>query len=206
MICLNGYVFAACTILLAGGTQVITELQNKVVGWISGKVDDASDAGPQTRSVAGYPATWGQLHTHHVNAGTDVYQPVNETDAITALALHEDGFSASISLLHAGLLENADDENHDNVDIAGYHDSVNSNCREQIHIHYWAASGHDSTLLSSSEIGSLVVHGLNDAIAQDRGQACYEMTNNGNWDGWLRVCFNDNVPQPGCYTCGGHNN
>ncbi|KAI0415339.1 hypothetical protein F5X98DRAFT_376938 [Xylaria grammica] len=194
MICLNGFVAAGCSILLAGGAQVITNLQNKVVGWVNGKVDDASDAGPQTHSLATYPSTWGQLHTHHANAGTATYHPANKTDAITALALHEDGFSASISLLRAGLLK------------ASRNDNVTSTCSEQIHIHYWAASGHDSTLLSSSEIGSLVVHGLNDAIAQNRGQACYEMTNNGNWDGWLRVCFNDNVPQSGCYTCGGHNN
>ncbi|KAI0532104.1 hypothetical protein GGR58DRAFT_523571 [Xylaria digitata] len=194
MICLNGFVLAACGIVLAGGGQVITDLRNKVVGWITGKVKDASDAGPQARSLPPYPGTWGQLYNHHTNAGTNAYHPGNETDVITALALHEDGFSASISLLYAGLLEG----NHD--------DNVDSTCKEQIHIHYWAATGHDSTLLSSSEIGSLVVHGLNDAISKNRGQACYEMTNNGNWDGWLRVCFNNNVRQLGCYTCGGHNN
>ncbi|KAJ8132074.1 hypothetical protein O1611_g1550 [Lasiodiplodia mahajangana] len=194
MICLNGFIVAGCSLLVAGGSQVITELQNRVVNWVFGKDKDASDAGPQARFPSVHPMTWGQLYFNRTNAGTGIYQPVNETDAIIALTLHDDGFSASISLLHAGLIE------------GGKNDVVDSSCREQIHIHYWAASGHESTLLSSSEIGSLVVHGLNDAVSRNRGQACYEMTNNGNWDGWLRVCFNNNVPQPGCYTCGGHNN
>ncbi|RWA06144.1 hypothetical protein EKO27_g8959 [Xylaria grammica] len=202
MICLNGFVAAGCSILLAGGAQVITNLQNKVVGWVNGKIDDASDAGPQTKrsKVVGWVngkvdnASDAGPQTHSLTAvprdlGSAPHPPRQGRDGDVP-PHQQDRRDHRFSAPRGRLL--------------GF-DLALTRC-EQIHIHYWAASGHDSTLLSSSEIGSLVVHGLNDAIAQNRGQACYEMTNNGNWDGWLRVCFNDNVPQPGCYTCGGHNN
>ncbi|KAI0885812.1 uncharacterized protein GGS22DRAFT_188099 [Annulohypoxylon maeteangense] len=194
MICLNGYVLATCSIYVAASGQVFTTLKDKVVGWVTGKKGDASDAGPQVKSLSTHAVTWSELYAQHATAGTDKYDISNGTDiddGITALALHEDGFSASFSLARAGLITGRTDD---------------ASCSEQIHIHYWADRGHDSTVLSSSGIGSLVYNGLNDAYTKDRGQACYEMTNNGNWEGYLRVCFNKNKSQKGCYSCGGHNN
>lgn len=107
------------------------------------------------------------------------------------MELHEDGFSFTGIPL-----------DNDDGDISKRRDCH----RYQIHVHYWAKRGHSSTQLSSAEIGNLVSSALKNAYKKDYEKACYEMTNNGSWDGFLRVCFNHHAGQRGCYRCGGHAN
>ena len=191
MLCLNGFVAAGCVLAIAGGTGILTTLQNKVSSWVSSKIGDASSAGPQAkRDMETTPTiSWGEVFAYQsANGSTSYSGPANQDDGIV-INLHEDGFSASASLMQG---ENA---------LVG-----RSSCKEQVHVHYWAAPGHTSTALSSSDIGRLVYQGLSYSYQRDYGKTCFEMTNNGNWDGFMRVCYNVNKSQVGCYSCGGHNN
>lgn len=217
MVCINDYVAAACLILFSGGGNVIEALMNKVTSWITSKVEDASADGPpairriETLSLEANDGredqlfTWADLYAYqavngslkyeapeilHTTSNTVAVTAGHVAEEVTAMELHEDGFSFT------GIpLDNGDG------DI-----SKRANCYEQIHVHYWANDGHYSTLLSSVKIGNLVRRALNHAYAKDYEKSCYEMTDNGNWDGFLRVCFNHNTAQSGCYTCGGHSN
>lgn len=214
-LCLNGYVLATCVLFMSGAGGIVEALKNRVTGWITSKVEDASDAGPQVKArtetlgleVDDQFFTWADLYAYQAVNGSltyeapaDVLQTMSNTGAVTggnaaamvtAMELHEDGFSfTGVPLDTSGSgIDKRDDR-----------------CYRQIHVHYWANHGHSSTLLSSAKIGDLVYHGLNYAYSKDIARACYEMTNNGNWDGFLRVCFNHNVAQRGCMTCGGHSN
>lgn len=217
MLCINGFVAAGCVLYFGGGSSVIEALKNKVTSWINGKVEDASDAGPQVKrgtQTLGLEAddgrqdqffNWADLYAYQAANGSlkyeapEIQQTTSNTVAVTAghaaaevtaMELHEDGFSFT------GIpLDNGDGDL-----------SKRATCSEQIHVHYWASNGHSSTLLSSAKIGDLVSRALNYAYQKDYEKSCFEMTNNGNWDGFLRVCFNHNAAQGGCYTCGGHNN
>lgn len=217
MVCINGHVVAACLVLFSGGGNVIEALMNKVTSWITSKVEDVSADGPpairrvETLIVEANDGqedrlfTWADLYAYQAVNGSIKYEApetlhtTSNTVAVTvghvaaemtAMELHEDGFSFT------GIpLDNGDG------DI-----SKRANCYEQIHVHYWANDGHSSTLLSSVKIGDLVRRALNHAYAKDYEKSCYEMTSNGDWDGFLRVCFNHNTVQSGCYTCGGHSN
>lgn len=217
MLCINGYVTAACLILSSGGSDVLVALKNQIVGWISSKSEDASAAGPPAKRRAetfglaeddgreDQLLTWADLYAYQAVNGSlkyeapEILQTTSNTVAetaghavakMTAMELHEDGFSFTGIPL-----------DNDDGDL-----SKRANCYEQIHVHYWASNGHSSTLLSSAKIGDLVSRALNYAYQGDYEKSCFEMTNNGNWDGFLRVCFNHNAAQGGCYTCGGHNN
>ncbi|KAL1865741.1 hypothetical protein VTK73DRAFT_5087 [Phialemonium thermophilum] len=199
MICLNGYITAGCLVLLAGSRGIFDALSDKVARWIEGRVEDASSAGPQAKhDVGGQRSgmTWGQLHHYtsmhsddtvgeepgvatsplgnHVDdeaSGTgDGWPPLH----MTAFDTHEDGFSATFS------------RQADGAATAKREPS----CWEQIHIHYWAAAGHDSTVLTFAQLYTLVYHGMSNSYLDNYAAACYEMTNNGAWDGWLRVCYN----------------
>lgn len=134
-----------------------------------------------------YEAPGGILQT---TSNTGVDTAPHAAAEVTVMELHEDGFSFTGTPLHTS---------DGGID-------KRAGCYQQIHVHYWANSGHSSTLLSSAKVDDLVRHGLNYAYSNDMAKSCYEMTNNGNWDGFLRVCFNYNVAQSGCYTCGGHSN
>lgn len=217
MVCINGYVASTCLVLSSGGGNAILALKNKVTSWITSKVEDASADGPlanrrtETLGLEGDDEredqifTWADLYSHQAVNGSLRYEAPKTLQTtsnsvagsaghaaaeVTAIELHEDGFSFS-----GILLDDGDGDLRKRV-----------NCYEQIHVHYWANDGHSNTLLSSAKIGDLVLRALNYAYAKDYEKSCYEMTDDGNWDGFLRVCFNHNAAQGGCYTCGGHSN
>lgn len=212
MICLNVYLVSTCTILLST-TGILQQLASKVSDWVSSKVTDASAAGPQhtRRDEDGAPSlpTWGELynHTKSLNAASEVsihdsHAPLAATAAaddamsIHKLDIHEDGFSASASL----------DSIDDTTPATKLRAKKRSSCYRQVHVHYWASAGHQATVLSNSDIYTLTYNGALYSYQHDLWKACYEMTNNGGWDGYYRICINDNISQVGCYTCGGHNN
>jgi hypothetical protein len=104
------------------------------------------------------------------------------------MEIHEDGFSASFT-----------------PDVSGSLDR-RASCNEQVHIHYWAAAGHTSTVLGTSDIQNLVRTALDNSYSENYQAACYELDNNGAWSGTFRVCYNANQAQAGCFQCNGHNN
>ncbi|KAH8908654.1 hypothetical protein BR93DRAFT_925737 [Coniochaeta sp. PMI_546] len=197
MICINGYVFAACYVLVAGSGGIFSSLAN-VTSWVQGKVDDASDAGPQAkRDDSESLITWGQLYAALVtNSSTTATQSelatggalksfaktASQTDEeaasvrVTALEIHEDGFSGTFSFPSNGT--SADNSKRQEPD-----------CWDQVHIHYWAPAGHDGTVLGGDQLHELAYVGIDHSYGQNYAAACYEMTNNGTWDGWLRVVF-----------------
>jgi len=202
--CVNGYVVAACFVLIGTpAANIISSLSSTVSTWITNKVTDASAAGPQAKrsedlaspqSIVGREPmiSWGDLfsnNTAHVTASAAELAtfPVTSSHAISALELHDDGFSATFSLLADPLTKRAD-------------------CYEQIHVHYWAAASASSTVLTYNQLYTMIEVDINYSYSQNYAAVCYEMTNNGNWDGFLRVCYNYDASQIGCYSCGGHNN
>lgn len=199
MLCISKWTFFGCIIISTTGA--FSNLANRVADWVTGKVHDASDAGPQVKVRDDTPQlTWGELYNYtltHDSAKADKALPsalTSADDGVVAMDIHEDGFSASFDLAalsspNPNPLEKRRDR-----------------CYEQIHIHYWAAAGHDGTMLGHDQIFSLAIHAIDDSYWKNYNFACYELTNSGAWDGWLRICYNHNTPQAGCGSCGGHNN
>lgn len=190
---------------------------------------DESSAGPQSKKRDDEDLlTWGQLYNYTKSVGknriegkeaaayvndvstsrlgnssTTTYSDPTSEKAITAavepsastqyittdLEIHEDGFSASFAPPLTGPLQ---ERLH--------------RCNQQVHVHYWAAAGHESTILSGEDVQNLVEHALDHSYKQDYKAVCYELDNSGNWSGAFRVCYNSNQPQKGCFTCFGHSN
>jgi hypothetical protein len=57
-----------------------------------------------------------------------------------------------------------------------------------------------------NDIDNMVLSALSDTYYENRMKACYELTNAGAWDGFVRVCFNFNQSQTGCFSCGEQKN
>ncbi|RFU24151.1 hypothetical protein B7463_g12184, partial [Scytalidium lignicola] len=203
MVCVNGFVVAGCLVLLSAAGNVMSGLANTVTQWVLNKVDDASSAGPQEKRNEAL-LSWGEVYNYtQASNSTKVTAsdlPIgalvlpdqkNSPLVVTSMELHEDGFSATASFVSGNTIANRAD---------------NDNCYEQLHIHYWAAAGHDAIVLSSASIYGLVYTAIENSFDANYARVCYEMTNNGAWDGFLRVCYNADLSQVGCYTCGGHNN
>jgi hypothetical protein len=201
IVCVNGFVTAGCLILLTASGTVLSNLASQLTTWVTSKVDDASSAGPQTKHNQD-SISWGQVYNYSKISGstkvaaTDLPtvtlifpDQVGSQFVYTTLELHEDGFSATASAVSNSTVV-----------------TRLPACYEQIHVHYWAAAGHDGTVLSPADVNTLMTKALNQAYNFNYALACFEMTNNGRWDGYLRVCFNQDLSQVGCYTCGGHNN
>lgn len=47
--CLNGYVLDTCALFMTGAGGIVEALKNRVTGWMTSKVQDALDAGPQVK-------------------------------------------------------------------------------------------------------------------------------------------------------------
>jgi len=201
IVCVNGFVTAGCFILLTASATILSNLASQLTTWVTNKVDDASSAGPQTKRDQD-SISWGQVYNYSKISGSTMVAATDPPTGTlifpdqggsqfvyTALELHEDGFSATASAVP------------DSTVVARL-----PACYEQIHIHYWAAAGHDATVLSPADVNTLMTKALNQAYNSNYALACFEMTNNGSWDGYLRVCFNQDLSQVGCYTCGGHDN
>lgn len=68
--CLNGYVLATCVLFMSGADGSVEALKNRVIGWMSSKVEDASDIGPWVKGrteILGMEAedqlsTWADLY------------------------------------------------------------------------------------------------------------------------------------------------
>ncbi|RDW63301.1 hypothetical protein BP6252_10846 [Coleophoma cylindrospora] len=232
-VCIGTWVFASCTIIVASVSAVFVTLSITSANWVKSQTADASSAGPPAKKRAEEePLTWGALYNYTKAAGNnriegdacallsnssstpsalaaysagnltaldlDPTSPKGIAAAIppspahqyvaTGLEIHEDGFSASFAPHTPGPLERR------------------STCNEQIHVHYWAAAGHRGTILSSSDVQTLVKTALSDSYQKNYQAACYELDNDGNWSGAYRICYNNNKSQIGCFTCNGHNN
>jgi len=198
-LCLNNFVLGYCAIIIPLVPTVFTQISNTVSGWISSQVQDASTAGGQSDTKRS-TITWGELHAYHAStshaANSFKIPVVNSSNvALTGMDLAEDGYSFSVKLIH--------DDNSTAVPITS---RQAIRCYWQIHVHYWAAAGHAATVLTKDQTSVDVYTALSNSYYNNYEQSCYEMTNGGSWDGFLRVCYNNNYPQAGCYTCGGHDN
>lgn len=200
---ISKWTFFGCIILSTTGA--FSNLANRVADWVASKEHDASDAGPQVkfRDISG-TITWGELYnytlTNHSAAAENALAAVltsTDGDGVLAMNIHEDGFSASFDLAAVSISSSP------NI-LAKK--TGEDECASQIHIHYWAAAGHDGTLLGHDQLFSLAIHAIDNSYGKNYNFACYELINSGGWDGWLRICYNHNIPQPGCGECGGHNN
>lgn len=124
-----------------------------------------------------------------VNGNGTISNDLGSGGFITAMEYHDDGFSASAVFISG--------------DETGKREA---SCYEQLHVHHWAVSGSQPTVLSSSGIGNLMIQALNDSYYNNRQEVCFELTNGGSWDGFVRICYNYDTAQSGYYTYGGHSN
>jgi hypothetical protein len=138
-LCLNNFVLGYCAIIIPHVPTVFTQISNTVSGWISSQVQDASTAGGQSDTKRS-TITWGELHAYHV-ANSFKIPVVNSSNvALTGIDLAEDGYSFSVKLIH--------DDNSTAVPITS---RQATRCYWQIHVHYWAAAGHASTVLTKDQ-------------------------------------------------------
>ncbi|KAG4443288.1 hypothetical protein IFR05_001232 [Cadophora sp. M221] len=101
MVCVNGYVVAGCVVLLATQNQ-LSALATRITDWITGKVTDASSAGPQVRGLD--PISWNDIY-NHTKSSARISAKINDVPALRAdtnfavskIELHKDGFSATAS-------------------------------------------------------------------------------------------------------------
>lgn len=228
-VCLGIYAYATCSIILIGASAYFTTIAVTTATWVKEQKHSESAASPPTkkRDEDGFQ-TWGELYNYTKSVGRNrlegkeaaayvnevspsilaesttakfsgldptsekaiaaAVEPSESTQFITTnLELHEDGFSASFAPPASENLQQR-----------------LSKCNQQVHLHYWADAGHESTILSAGDIQDLVDRTLHHSYNEDYAKACYEMINNGNWQGILRICYNSNLPQNNCYTCFGH--
>jgi hypothetical protein len=204
-LCTSRWTFAQCLVLVASFSDVIPCLVTEIKDWVRGNAQDASDAGPQVGSRSTALTTWGKLYNHtSTSQHTSNFTALNlglPENALNSMQFHEDGFSATIEL--SAFMSPSAGSPLTNSSLSS---QGNPTCYEQIHIHYWAAAGHTGTVLDDNGLMDLANHAIDDSYNKNYDFACYEMSNGGPWDGWLRVCYNYNQPQYGCGPCGGHNN
>lgn len=164
LICVNAWVIALCSIGIAGGYSAVGALPGKISDWINKGTADASDAAPKRRDVDS-ALTWGDLFAYqnstvaaaettplsigNISDGNDFYQ-------LYKLELHEDGFSASLDL------------RPNTTDAAIGRRAV---CKEQMHVHYWAAAGHRTTILHTDQLERGLSAVLKDSYYKDRAKA-----------------------------------
>ena len=200
-VCTSRTIAAICFVLIANYNNVVPALVTEIKDWVRGNAQDASDAGPPARRRSTALTTWGELYNYTSasnHAGT--FTPTTTLsaglpeNALKSKQFHEDGFSATIDLSALKLSP------------ASRSLEARGNCYEQLHIHYWAAAGHTGTVLSDGGVMDLARHAIDNSYNENYSFACYEMSNSGAWDGWLRICYNYNQAQYGCGYCGGHNN
>lgn len=199
-LCISKWTFFGCIIFSTSGT--FSALAGRVADWVTAKVTDASDAGPQVKREDAALATWGELYNYTSQNPQPLEKSIltlgEEDDAVTAsvtaMGIHEDGFSASFELTAP----------NSTALLAKKQDTCTVN--EQVHIHYWAAAGHEGTLLDWNGIQALAYEALWNSYDSNYDFSCYELLNSGSWNGWFRVCYNYDTSQIGCGSCGGHNN